>query len=260
MVRKNSTTALAVLSQEEAAIEANKFIPRAAFQELPFWGKLNKREQDIVFSEGNQLNAVMIINASSTLAIGEHIKHLHKVLEPYPKAFAKMLRRFNFSERSGYRYMNGYEEVRERFNFQDHLLRAAMARGMNLPGKYEEALVKYPPPRALPQGEENRYLDQLVQTRKEITKARAEGTISKAPITDEIKKDPRVLLMQSYRMAKNAMRHLTARQRRRFVEALVGMLLTEQGIGSQTSFEPEAIPEEFRQGRGRPAKQEEEDE
>jgi hypothetical protein len=246
------TNAITVLSPQEAAVEANKFIPRETFQQLSFWGKLNRREQDTIFAEGNQLNAAMIMNASSNLAIGQHLKKLHTLLAPYPKAWNKFVRQFNFTIRTAYRHMNDYEAVLERFHFQDHLLHAAMARGMNLPGKYAEAITALPPPRNLTEEGSNRYLDQIIKTRNDITKARKDGTISEPAIVVEAKKDPQTLQVQCFRIVKNALRHLNTRQRRRFLESHVGMLLTEQGSVNSMMFSPEAIPEDFRQGRGRP--------
>jgi hypothetical protein len=251
MVRKSST-ALTVLGPEEAAVEASKFVPRDAFRQLSFWGKLNAREQNALVAEGNQLNTMMVVEATSRLAIGQRLHNIHGLLKEHKGAFPKFVKSFSFSLKEAYRRMNDYEEMSERFHFQDHLMYAAMARGINLPGSYREALTAYPPPRNLPEEGANRYLDQLIKTKKDITKARKEGTISAAPVVESIKREPKVLLMQSFRMAKNAMRHLDARQRTRYLEDLVGMLMTLRGIGNPKTFEPRAIPEEFNQGKGRP--------
>jgi hypothetical protein len=259
MVRKSST-ALTVLGPEEAAVEASKFVPREAFQQLSFWNKLNAREQNALVAEGNQLNTMMVVEATSRLAIGQRLSSIHALLKGHKGAFDKFVKSFSFSSREAYRRMNDYEEMSEKFHFQDHLMYAAMARGINLPGPYKEALIAYPPPRNLPEEGANRYLDQLIKTKKQIAQARKEGTISAAPAPDTAKKPPKVLLMQTFRMAKNAMRHLDSRQRTRFLEDLVGMLMTQRGLGNPKSFEPVAIPEEFNQGKGRPKKEDEPEE
>ena len=145
-----------------------------------------------------------------------------------------------------------------------------MARGMKILGysdqrplgRYTEVVRHLPPPKNADHEAANRYLDQLELTRKQrnrtITQA---GGKADSPSGDVeiIKRDPAFLKMQSYRIAKNAMRQIPTRQRRRWLDSLVGMLLTEVGIGQAQSFEPESIPDSFRQGRGRPRKEPDEE-
>jgi hypothetical protein len=65
-------------------------------------------------------------------------------------------------------------------------------------------------------------------------------------------RDKAELLKINYRVVRNSLKALPARQRKSFLSSLVGMIMTEAGIAYTTSFKPEEISEDFRQGPGRP--------
>lgn len=239
--------------------EAGRFINKQAFQQFSFWDKLKEKEKSEFYEEGKQLAAAMIAHGSSKLAIGEHLANIQALLTPY-EAFGKFLRQFRFTEKTAYRYITGYNNALERF--PEPVLKAAMVRGMDILGYTEEKpLGKYTaawnagakPPKNPDHSEANRYLDQLEKTRRDYVKERTQQRLQGKVMAEyEVERDPRVLLQQSFRVAKNAMLHIPKRNRRKFLDSLVGMLLTQIGIGNSTSFSPEAIPDSFRQGRGRP--------
>lgn len=260
-------TALTVSMPHHLAAEAGRFMPRQAFEQLRFWNQLKDREQDTILSEAKQLSAALMMHGSSGLAIGEHLINIQKVLKPYEGAFAKFLRNFRFTERTAYRYIVAYNNAAERL--PEPVLKAAMARGMNILGYTQDRplgtysgayeVLKPLPSRYDDPADANRVLDQLEQVRKEIKadpekKAAIEKRLKRQheDLVEEIRTEPKFLLKHSYRTVKNALRHVSSRKRRDWLESLVGMLLTEINIGHQTTFKPEAIPEDFRQGRGRP--------
>lgn len=243
-----------------AASEAGRFINKQAFQQFSFWGKLKEREKSEFYEEGKQLAAAMIAHGSSKLAIGAHLANIQKILTPY-EAFGKFLKQFRFTEKTAYRYITGYNNASSRFS--EPILRAAMARGMEIFGYTEETpLGRYTaafkkldatPPKNPDPATANRYLDELEKTRRQYVQHRTQLRLQGKVLTEEeVERDPRVMLQQAFRVAKNAIGHLPKRKRRPFLDSLTGMLMTQIGIGSATSFSPEAIPDSFRQGRGRP--------
>lgn len=256
---KSIVTVTAMTSS--ATSEAGKFVSRQSFQQLPFWGKLKERERTDLMEEGRQLAAAMMVHGSSGLAIGERLVNIRPILEPYKGAYTKLLSSFGFTDRTARRYIDGYENARA--HLPEAVLKAAMAKGMRVLGYddqrplgvYTEAYRLLPPPRNPDPEQATKYLNQLEQTRKERNKVIKEAKKSgkSVPVTEEsVRRDPEFLRKQTFRSIKNALDHIPKRSRRGFLNDVVGMVLTHLGIGNPTSFEPEAIPDDFRQGRGRP--------
>lgn len=260
LARKPSN--VTVLSGRAAAAEVNRFNPTGTFQSLSFWNELSATQRDSLISEGNQLSAAILMHGMSGLARGIHLREIQKVLKHLPSsygAFRAVVRRFSFSERSAYRYINQAEIALATLN--EAIIRAGLTRGMNLPGDYAQAIEALPPPRALGNAiidgdKANMYLDKLEEKRREIKANNRKGiTVPVKTMQNrihEVKADPEFLLMQSYRLAKNSMHQQPSKQRVKFLESLVGMLMTEIGVSNKT-FQAHAIPENFRRGRGRPS-------
>jgi hypothetical protein len=238
--------------------EAGRFVPSTVFQEFSFFSEMKAREQEALVSEGKLLAQAMIAHGASRLEIGQRLANIQETLNPYSGAFARFLKTFHFTGRTGYRYIEGYQNAVG--TLSEPIVKAAMARGMSIMGnsakplgKYSEAAKLLPPPKNPDAAEATRWLDQLEQTRQERRKKLIEsGKKETVDAEESVQHDPQTLLQQTYRMFKNSWRVLPSRGRRRFLDGLVGMFLTEAGIGSAATFEPQAIPEEFRQGRGRP--------
>lgn len=234
--------------------DAKRFIPRQELQQLPFWSKLKERDQDSLVSEINSLGAAKMMHISSGLAIGKHILNIYNTCEAYSGAFRRIMSEMGFGLRQAYRYKDTFVNAQQAF--PESVLKAAMVRGLDVLsydnerplGKYTEVVRLLPPPRNPEPAEANRYVEQLEQTYKERKKAIKDGQDF-----DDLKRDPETLLMQNFRGIKNALKYVPTRQRKRWFEKLVGMSMTQLGVGNPITFEPEAVPEHFRQGPGRPS-------
>jgi hypothetical protein len=246
-----------VLSPRAANSEVAKFIPAATYAELPFWEDLAPGQKETIMGEANQLFANRILHGLTDLAMGYHLSRIHAQLEPYENAFSQFTRKFRFSRATCYRRINQYKEVSEML--AEPIVRAALARGTELTSGHAAAIEKCPPPRALGNAVidgkmANAYLDKVETVRKELraTQIKRGRRSVKHVAAFEVRRSYDFLLMQNYRLAKNALSKLPTKQRIKFITSLTGMLLTEHGIGNAQLFKPEAIPAEFRQGRGRP--------
>lgn len=251
----NKVISITIPNGRAATAVVSRFAPADALTELPFWDELKPREQDQLVEQSRELNAARVIHGASGMALGERLSAIHGLLDGHEGAFARFCKSIYVPIVSAYRYINAYEEAASMFS--EPVLRAAMVRGMTLPGKYAEAIEKLPPPHRIPEEEAVDYLDKVVEKRKEISRNRREGKLGPREVTPEetvesIRRDPNFIKMQAYRLVKNGIKTLNSKQKRRFIESLTGMLLTEIGISMQITFSPEAIPDQFRQGRGRP--------
>ena len=238
------------------AHEAGQFIQRREIQSLSFWNQLTPSKQETLREEIKQLAAARMMHASSGLAIGKHLRTIYNTCEPYSGAFRKLITNFAFVERTAYRYMETYDNVKA--VFPEVILKAAMARGLNVLsyskeaplGKYTEAVRLLPPPKNADTETANRYIEQLEQTYKDRKKALLAAGERDTPRL--VSRDKKTLLRDSYRGIRNALKSLPTRQRRAFLEELIGMAMTEAGIQSKVSFAPEGIPDDFRREPGRP--------
>lgn len=215
------------------------------------WKDMPTDKANYVQAEIRQLAAARMAHAQSGLALGQHLKNIYDTCEPYSGAFMRICKSFSFSWRTAYRYMETWNNAQK--TFPELVLKAAMARGLKVLsynneeplGKYTRAVKRLPPPKNPSPAEAHEYVVKLETLQKELRDDN-KAALDAAPA------DKEELLRQSYRTARNAIHALKGRAKRSYLDALVGMLLTEAGIASMTSFEPEAIPEDFRRGPGRP--------
>lgn len=260
MARKKNYLTNVTIIPAQAATEAGRFVPRQELQQLPFWQDLKEREQETLASELKQLSAARMMHVSSGLSIGEHILNIYNTCESYSGMFRKIMASFGMTDRSAYRYMETYKNAREAF--PEQVLKAAIVYGLDILsydkrrplGKYTEVVALLPPPPNPEYAEATRYIAQLKQTYKERRKAISDGLLPKevGSEAEEIRRDPDFLHLQSFRGIKNALTHVPKNRRRHWFESLVGMTLTQMGISNPMTFEPQAVPEEYRQGPGRP--------
>lgn len=222
---------------------------------LSWWEKLNPQEQTEVQNETNQLIQAMVNYGYSRLAIGEHLSKVRAILEPH-SLFGKYLKNFRFSVTTAYRYISGYENVQNRL--PQNILKLAMAKGYDIIGTsevkplgvYTDAVNQLPPPPHANDTQAETWLEQVEQVRKTIKSGnRAEG----AQVIS-IPQDPDVLLKECYKFVSIRYKKLPINHKTRaaWVRSLVGMMLTELGVGGSQAFSPVAIPQEFQAGRGRP--------
>lgn len=245
-----------------AISDGGKYVTRQAVQQLPFWAKLKERERTDLTDEIKGFVTAKIHEATSGLAMGMHLQRMRAILAPHRGAYKRLLRSTcRFSYRTGDRYIKGYENALKHLK-SENIVKAAAAIGLPMfsstsdkqpLGKYTRAVQMLPPPRNPDPEQSMRYVQQVDQTYKEEKKHIAERKKAGKPVHVEAPKyDKKDLQMNAYRATRNALTHIPSRGKVAFLETHVGMLLTELGISGKTSFSPEAIPDDFRQGRGRP--------
>lgn len=263
MASKKNTLQNVTIIPASVANEAGRLMSRQDIESLPFWGDLTDHKRELLLSEIKQLAAAKMMHVSSGLAMGKHLQNIYDTCENYSGAFRKIASSFGFSERTAYRYMKTYSHACQML--PEQVVKAAMVRGLDVLSYNEKKpLGKYtyvmqhllPPPRNLETpGDAMRYLDQVEQTYKDQRRAVAKGEVEEdgGAEAEEIQRDPEFLLKQNFRGIKNALTHVPSRQRKRWFERLVGMSLQQLGVASSMTFQPEAVPEEFKQGPGRPS-------
>lgn len=228
-------------------------IPRDVFSELPWWKKLKPDEQQTVQQESQALGQALMQHGFSKLAVGEHLGNLQAILEP-KRLFVRYLRNFHFSQRSAYRYIAGFQNARTKL--PEPILRAAMARGLNMIGDTKEAplgtytdVVRRLPP---PKTEDPEKISEWIGAVEEKHRERR----SHPAAVDEEASDPETMMKECYRFISIRFRRLpnNSRSRANWTKTLAGMLLADLGVGNPQSIDPVAVPEDFRAVRGRPPK------
>lgn len=232
--------------------EVSNIVKVDAFASLSWYKKLNQDEQGAVMLEGQQLGQSLLQYGRSRLAVGEHLTKISKILEPH-KAFEKFLKHFHFSKRTAYRYIRGYENAKA--VLPESVLRAAMARGMQVVGEsetrplgvYTEAVAALPVPAEATDAQATTYLDQLEAVRRQ-----SKSDAQNIPLL--FVGDPSVLMKECLRFVSVRYRRLPTAKRTRQVWAqqLLGMLLHEFNIQTAQTIAPQAVPESFQVQRGRP--------
>lgn len=254
MATKKSLPEVTIIPARVAA-EAGRFAPQNALTGLPFWSELSASKQETIKHEVYQLVAARSMHIQGGLAMGKHLKAIYNTCEPYSGAFRKICATFSFVERTAYRYMETYDNARQAFH--DNIILAAISRGINilsynkdLPlGKYTEAVKLLPPPKTASPEEAKAYVEKLETTYRDWKRQGGPRAEPQELVTLQSPKD---LLKSNFRGIKNAIAHIPPRQRRRWFESLIGMGMVHMNIQSPCMFSPEAIPEEFLQGPGRP--------
>jgi hypothetical protein len=238
--------------------DAATVITPSAFTSLAWWDKINAEEQQAVLSAGTRLAQALLVNGASRLAIGEHLTTLQGTLEPH-NLFGRFLKNFHFSKRSAYRRIAEFKNAKG--NLPEAVLKAAMARGVTIAGDsdqkplgiYTEAVKKLPPPTAPDMLQANTWLDQIEQVRKDVRTEAADaangngGNVTLQPM------DVNDAQKECFRLIENRFNRVPQRQRQKFLQGLQGMLLTLSGVSNPLSISPQAIPDDFRVHRGRPA-------
>lgn len=243
--------------------EARSFMPADKLNKIKkakFMQAVPERERGILLDEINGALAARMMQGVSGLALGAHLTNIQEISKKY-RIFDKCLRLIGgISIKTSRRYMDGY---RNAALLPGPVVKAMMLKGLTITptpgkplGKYTTAVRQLQPPRSPDPEKAVKYVQQVEDFTKERrsrqTKARKNGKALEAePVTG----DPEVLLEQAFRAGYAASVKLpnNAKTRRKFLESLVGMLMTQFGIQSPHPFAPEAIPESFIPKRGRPA-------
>lgn len=224
----------------------------APMTESSWWIQLSTKSKQVVMTEGQALAQAMLLEGRSKLAIGEHLTHIQAILEPR-RVFGRFLNGFHLKKRTAYRYIAGFAHAEKLL--PEPILKAAMIRGMNLIGETEEkplgiytdAVKRFPVPEKATPKQAAEYLDALEERRKAKAKIVEGEAVENVEMSDAVK--------IAFKTVSNLMKRLPepkGKNKMKFLQAVVGMCLTEIGVASQQTFEPQAVPDEFRIGRGRP--------
>ena len=214
------------------------------------WEGLASADRQTVYSETQALGKALVEHGISKLTIGEHLSRLRDVLEPQ-RMFVQYLRTFHFSQRTAYRYMDGFENAKRML--PENVLRAAMTRGIDFFGRgsteplgsYTEVIKRLPPPKTSDEKKIHGYLDEIEASRRDRRKNSGE-------VLDAA--DPETMLRECFRYIDARYRRLPQGRRGRlaWVRSLFGLLLTQLGASGPQSFTPLEIPPGYQARRGRP--------
>jgi hypothetical protein len=254
-----TSAALAVAGADQQALA-----PVATLSALKWFasGKLTEDERGAVISETNSLAQSLLIHHNSGMRVGEHLTTIQGILEPH-SLFGRYLKTFHFSKKSAYRYMKQWNNAK---TLPAPIVQAAMARNIQIGGDtdvrpygaYTEAVKKLPPPSNPTTEQAETWLAQVEEVRKEVKQSAADafGTPGGEDFSMPEPTDPQTALKEAFRFVRNRYRQLpnNSKMRAGWLRTLVGMMLTELGVSGQQAFNPVAVPEDFRQGRGAPAK------
>lgn len=218
------------------------------------------RERELLISQIHGVHTALMMREVSGLALGAYLTNIQEITKK-SRTFTKVLRLIGgVSTMTARRYMDGFKNCSV---LPTPVVKAMVLKGMTITptpgkplGKYTNAVRIITPPKSEDPERVIRYVNQIEdhvkQTRSRQTKARINK--SKTGGQETAIGDPEQLLESTFRTAWLAANKLpnNVRTKRRFLDALVGMLLTHLNIQSPQQFAPEAIPESFIPKRGRP--------
>lgn len=238
--------------------DAAALVPSSVFTTLAWWDKINADEQQVVLSAGTRLAQAMLINGASRLAIGEHLTQLQGVLEPH-NVFGKFLKNFHFSKKTAYRRIAEFKNAKG--ILPEAVLKAAMARGVNIAGEneqkplgvYTDAVKRLPPPTAPDMTQATTWLEQVEKVRKDILTETADAAGTTGQNFSPQPMDVTAAMKECFRLIENRFNRVAPRAKQKFLQGLQGMLVTLAGVSNPLQINPQAIPEDFRVHRGRPS-------
>lgn len=243
---------------------ATDMSPTGLLHTLSKWDQLSRKDQTFLERETKFLGEALADYGRSKLAIGRHLTSIQEKLQPL-RMFETYLKAFHFKKSTAYSHITAFR------NAEAHLpapvLERAMVRNMSIVGLSEdEPLGAYtvpfkrlPPPNTDDVQKIDQYLDSIEEHRVRIdgrSKARKEAK--------GVERDSNLLTKMCFKFIKRCLSQLPSTGENRkdkarqisFVEDVMGMTLASLGVSSAKTIEPQAIPEEFRVGPGRPRKEE----
>lgn len=243
---KSKTAKLKLVKEPESAELALKtqVLPEhEALVAIKGWDKLDHKAQTMLMTETTALKGAAEGFFRSGLSVGEHLTKVKEILEPR-RMFSRYLRSYNFNRARAYTLVENYKLATSRYS--ETTVRIAAERNIKINSEAFTIVAKqYPEPK---NADERQRAAWLVKTKELVARREANE------IPRHNSGDPEHLLRVTYRYASLRFKKLpkNSKTRRAWVEGLIGMMLTDLGVGSALTFEPRAIPDDFRAVVGRP--------
>lgn len=204
-------------------------------EEQKWFERLTEQEQGIVRKIGNGLTKMLERETETRSQIGEYLAAAKMVCEPR-RCWLKFLKAFNFSQRTAYRYMEGYSRAAEVVT--PAVLKLAAEQSIDLIGSGKKPLGAYsdavkavgPPPKD--EGKIRTWLSEVVEKKKEM------GRVERSqPDRDRLQ-------LSCARTVQNAFARLpnNSRVKGAWMREHLGICLGIAGMGTQ-SISPIAFPE-----------------
>lgn len=226
-------------------------IPTSVFHQLPYWDKLSADDQRVVERDSQNLARAQFHAGASKLEMGKYLVALRDRLDRYG-VFVRHLKNFRMSQRTAYRYIDAFTNARKRFS--EPVLAVVLARGLDMLGdspespygKYTPVMRALPPPKTRDTSIIVEWVDKVETKYRDYRgKLNAGDILPPSPSFDDC-------LKEAFRAVRIRLRRLASNRKAKFVQELSGMLLAEIGISGHQNVEVMAVPEDFKQGRGRP--------
>lgn len=200
------------------------------------WGDLETNEQSAITGATTKAAKALEDVGNAKLAAGEHLSKIEAILKPKRLFTNYLIEVFHMSRATGYRYINLYTALADAL--PEPILKVAMLRSDD---RLNIALVKSgtTAPRTTNIVKINEYLDSVQLTGPRL--------VPQTRTPDDVKK-------AMFHSASLLLKKVSGRSKAAVLNSVVGMLMTELGISNPMSFEPQAVPENFRAVRGRPKK------
>jgi hypothetical protein len=228
----------------------NLMLAQTPLASLPGWDQLDTETQATVQQETEALGEALVNLGFSRLAVGEHLSKIQDMLQP-KRMFRKFLQTYYPVPRSTV-YKNISEWKNASARLPEPVLRVAMARNINMLGeseekplgRYTEVVKRNPPPKTEDPKRISQWIDEIevIRKRREANEIPRE---EKASVEEVAKIVYRFMNVKFAKLPRG-------KARRTCLNMIVGMMLSESGVSSAQSFEPEAVPEHFRAVVGRP--------
>lgn len=212
-------------------------------------GDLDAKEKAVLQKETKGLEIDALTLGRARMSIGERLLKIQEILKP-KGIFVRFLDEIGFDRKTAYNLMNGFENAKA--HLPELVLLTASARGLDMMGtdkdrplgRYSEAVKQLPPPNTQDVKKVNKYLDTVIQFRKDN-------------FLQERTSNPSAVAQECFRFVEGRLKRLRGHKAKvAFLESHVGMLMTSIGVSTRQSFSAEAIPTGMRAKRGRPRKEE----
>lgn len=217
----------------------NESITAADLRTISGWEQLKAADENTVLVRTEATANALKSEGQSRLEAGKNLLEVREILLPLKIWVSYLRTAFHMSERTGYRYIQEYEDTAKTFQSAPKVLDIAMARGYKAVAR-PELVRRNPPPKTEDMQKIVQYLDTLEESPPE---PRSNGNGDSFSLEDRLKICFRMVASHYDKL-------LGKRDRTTFARTLLSLELTKFGMGS-ADVRPAAVPEEYT-SRGRP--------